>query len=497
MLIGKRRPCPANSYLALTILLGSVSALQAQFVITYPGANSSDPTVSVYEPGTLSNIASLSVPGAFQVLNLANGSKHYFISNTPGAGITAVDKSFANPSRVGNIQGALGGGALTPDGSRLMVTAPIATSGGNTAAVYIFDTTTDVSLTPQGLSVVTAVSADIVDIAVSYDSQTAYALGNMLPGQSYLTAINLQQNRVTKTLSLNQSANGLAIGPNGLLYISAQNQIIEVDPGALIVTSAGAIDVSAQPGRAAFTPDGRYALAANRSLDTGPAIMLIDLFTHAVAGIVPSTGLAGALDKLMPASSNIIYAWSSSGQALYTLQIGTGGGLILNSPTVPGVDLTAVSAAGLSNDLGVPGRNDPQFLFVVSGGVLYRIDPATSTMSQQVVLDSSPGDLAFFTPTATGNTPVTVLTYGDMQNIAPGGTTLPLVTRVLDGNGLPISGIPINFAVSAGTGTVTPTVTATGADGYVEATFTAGTTSADIGAIGISNPLHGIYCKRR
>jgi uncharacterized protein (TIGR03437 family) len=478
-------------YLTFTSLQGSFTALQAQYVIAYQGANytnAQDPTVAVYDPSTFTNVATLSVPGAFRVLSLADGTKQYYISNTPGAGITAVTNLFTNSYPVGNIQNALGSAALSPDGSRLIVaSAPMAS--GTSSVVYIFDTASDVALTPpQGLTVVSAVSSGIVDVAISYDSQTAYALGNVGQGQSFLSAINLQQNTVTTNLTLDQSgANALALGPNGLLYVSAQNKILEVNPAGLLVTSGGMIDVNALPGRMVFTPDGQYGVAANQTLGTGPAAVLVDLGAHALAGFIPSTGLGGVFDKLMLASSNIIYAWSSAAQALYALQIGSNGGLILNSPNVPGVSFSGVSAAGLSNDLGVPGRNYPQFLFVVSNGALYRIDPATLTMSQQVTLYSSPGDVVFFTPTATGNTPVTVLMYGDMQSIPTGGTTLPLVTRLLDGNGLPISGVPINFAVSGGTGTVNPTVTATGADGYAQATFTAGTTPSDIGAIGVSN----------
>jgi uncharacterized protein (TIGR03437 family) len=486
ILMRKRSLSLAFLTLVLTTFLGSVSALQAQYVATFEGgANTSDPTVSVYESSTFSNVASFSVPGAFQLLSLANGTKHYFVCNVPGAGITAVDSLFSNAYQVGNLQIALDAAALSPDGSRLVVaTAPVGVSGGNSSVVYIFDTASDVSLTPQGLSVVTAVSADVVDVAVSYDSQTAYALGNMGAGKGYLAAINLQQNKVTTTVNLDQTANGLAIGPNGLLYVSEQNKILEINPAGLIITSVGAIDVDANPSRVTFTPNGRYALAPNRTLSTGSAAVLIDLATHTVAGSVPSTGLGATFDKLMPASSNVIYAWSNGAQSLYTMQIGLTGGLILTAPTVPGVNLMGVSAAGLSNDLGVPARNDPQFLFVVSGGVLYRIDPATSTMSQQVALSSNPGDLAFFSPTATGNSPVTVLLYGTNQSVSPGGTSFPFVARFLDANGLPISGVPVDFSVSSGT--VNPVNAATGADGYVQTIFTGGTTPADIGAFGIS-----------
>jgi uncharacterized protein (TIGR03437 family) len=469
--------------LFLPVALNSFTVLHAQYVVAFQGASSSDSTVSVYEPSTLSSVATLSVPGAFQLLSLASSTKHYFISNVHGAGITAVDHSFANPHQVGNVQNALRAAALSPDGSRLVVaTAPTETSSDtSTSAVYIFSTDSDVNLTPQGITVI---STDIVDVAVNYDGQTAYALGNDQTGKSYLAAISLQKNTVARTLQMGQVANGLALGPNGLLYVSAQKKILEVDPTALIITSVGTIDVDVVPRKLVFTPDGNYGLAASQTFDTGPAVELIDLRTHSVAGIVPYTGLSASFDKLMPASSSVIYAFSSAAQSLYGLQIGSNGGLILNTLNVPGVSLSSVSAAGLSNDFGVPGRNYPQFLFVVSGGILYRIDPATSTMSQLVGLSANPGDLTFTSSTATGNTPVTVLLYGNNQTLPPGASSLPLVARALDGNGVPISGVGVNFTVTSGT--VNPSIAATGADGYVETVFTAGSQSTDIGSFTIN-----------
>src|SRR5262249_4210617 len=97
---------------------------------------------------------------------------------------------------------------------------------------------------------------------------------------------------------------------------------------------------------------------------------------------------------------------------------------------------------------------------------------------------SNPGDLTFVSSTVTGNTPVTVFLYGNNQTVPPGKSSQPLVARVLDGNGIPISGVGVNFTVSSGT--VNPSIAATGADGYVETIFTAGSTSTDIGFFSIS-----------
>jgi len=475
-------------YLVFVGSLGSIRALQAQYVVTFSGVNfasvetSASTAVAVYESSTLAPIASFSAPGSFKLLSKADGTHHYLISNSSGPAITVVDHSFGNAQQVGDFLNPPNAAVLSPDGSRLVLaTTPIPTSSGTTASVmYIFSTDSNTDLTPAGISVG---DSTILDLVVSYDSQTAYALGT-LEGNSYLVAISLVQNTVTATLNINGPASSLALGPNGLLYVGAPGKILEVSPTSFTTTPGGVTNIDATPGRLVFTPDGHYGLAVNQTPDTGLAVVLLDLTTHTVAGTVPNTGLSAPFDRLLVASNNIVYAFSSAAQSLYTLQIGSTGGIILEVPSVPGITFSAISAVGLSNDLGVPGRNFPQFLFVVSNGILYRIDPATSTMSQQVTLSSNPDSVAFWSPTVTGNTAATTLLYGDNQALSPGATSLPLVVRVLDANGLPISGIPVSFTVASGT--VAPALAATGADGYAEAIFTAGKAPADIGAFTVN-----------
>ena len=473
-----------------------LSPLRAQYLVTFqgPASVSQDPTVSFYDATTLALSAIGSVNGAFQFLSLPDGSQVYLIANVTGPAITAFQVPKHQPvkeQRIGNFANPVNCGALSPDGTRLVV-------GEN--AVYIFDTSTNTDLTPNGI--VVGGGATIVAIAVSYDSQTAYALATY-NGAGFLSAINIAQATVTNTLNIAGTATAVALGPNGLLYVSAPNQILEINPATLVATPGGVTTLEATtPGKLVFTPDGNYALAANQVFGTGPAVLLLNLNDHAIEGIVPFTGLAALasspltglpapFDNLDVASSNVAYALSSGSGALYSLQLGVNGGLILNTPNIPNITVAAQSAVALSNDLGVPGRNYPQALYLVSNGSLdgtgidnlYRIDPATSLLTQQVPLYSTPGAVAYYAPTLTFNSPVSVLEYGNNQNLLPGATSLPLVIRVLDQNGLPVSGVGVNF--NAGAGSINPVNTATGSDGYAQAIFTAGSTPADIGPISI------------
>jgi len=479
----------------------SATALQAQFVVTFqgPAAVSQDPTVSFFDPTTLALDATGSVPGAFQFLSLPDGSELYLITNNTGAAITVLHPrsrssvaATASAQQIGNFANPLNCAGLSPDGSRLVV-------GEN--AVHIFDTGSNVDLTPNGIAV--GNGAPIIGVAVSYDSQTAYALSTY-NGSSYLAAISVPQLAVTNTLNIAGTATALALGPNALLYVSAPNEILEINPATLATTPSGVVPVEATPGKLVFTPDGNYAVAANQTFGTQPAIVLLNLNDHLIEGTVPFTGLTALqaspltglpayFDGLYVASAASAFAFSSGAQSLFGLQIGTNGGLILDIPVIANVILSAQAAVTLSNDLGVPGRNFPQFMFTVSSGTidgtginnLYRIDPASSLLTQQVPLASLPGAVTYFAPTFTNNTPTTVLQYGNNQTLLPGGVSLPLVVRVLDQNGLPISGTGINFLPSSGTGTVVPVNTVTGEDGYAQTIFTAGSTPADIGVIPI------------
>jgi len=487
----------------------SVAILHAQFLVTFqgPATLSTDPTVTFFDTATLTQVSTLTVPSAVQFLSTADGTQLYLVSNIAGSAITVlsplgagldVTNIGASAQQIGNFANPVNSAALSPDSSYLVV-------GEN--AVHVFLVSTDIDLTPNGLAI--AGGATVISIAVSYDSQTAYALAT-LNDTSYLASISLGQLTITNTLTIPGTATGVSLGPNGLLYVGAPNAILEINPATLTTTPAGLIAVDATPGPIVFTPDGNYAIAANSVFGTGPAVLLLNLNDHLIEGSVPFTGLAElaaspitelptTFDTLLVASPTTAYAFSTLGGAFYNLQLGVNGGLILTVPNIgpvisgtPVVTVSAQSSIALSNDLGTSGVNFPQYLFLLSNGTidgtgvnnLYRIDPASNLMTAQAPLLSLPAAVAYFAPTATGNTSVTALTYGSNQVLVPGQVSLPLVVRFLDQNGLPISGLGVNWG--ADVGAITPVNTATGKDGYAQAIYTAGRSPTDFGAISIT-----------
>jgi uncharacterized protein (TIGR03437 family) len=462
-------------WLALCLTF-SAAALHAQYVVMLPGIDNDDPTVTVLDSSAFSVLNTFYAQDAFELLSLPDGSQSYLIANINGAAITAMGPEFTNPQQIGNFPDTVNCGALSPDGSRLLAASSL---------LHIFDTGTNTDLTPNGIAIGQA--TEIIGVAVNYDSQTAFVLGTGTTN-SYLATVSLGQvNAVTNTTTLTGLATQLALGPDGLVYIGLPNQVLEINPATMAPTPGGTMAVPATPGDFAFTPDGLYALTVNTAAvnPTDAAVVLIDLTNHVAAGDVPFATLQAPFDTLFTVSTQLVYAYSGEATSVYTVQVGANGGIILNIPPFPdGIPADDIEAMGFSTDLGIPNRTAPQYLFLLSEGTLYRVDPMSLTLGEQTFLESSPTLISYFTPTATGNDAYTALTFGDNQTVPAGGTTLPLVVQILDQNGLPISGVGVNFSPDTGT-IVNPNV-ATGANGFAEAIYTAGTGPNDMGAINIT-----------
>ena len=176
--------------------------------------------------------------------------------------------------------------AITPDGRYLLI---------GSSDLYVVDTVSNAILgTGLGLS------GTVQSIAVSADSSTAYVLNN-LPATSSVVTINLAtRSRVGNPLPLPfGGATALAISPTGLLYVSAQNAVYEIDPATMQITTNGTIALNFTPGQLRFVPDGSVAYAVNLGT-LGGSINKITLASRAVivpSGSSPSTGAWGGASR--------------------------------------------------------------------------------------------------------------------------------------------------------------------------------------------------------
>ena len=444
------------------------AAAQAQNVFVLPGANGTGSTVQVltsqFSPLTTFQAGN----AAFQIIAKPDGSKYYVIASAGSQTVTEVDSTFQNPKSLGNLGANATAAAITPDGKRLLVIA---------GTLHVFDTTTDTELSASSLP-----GTPLSDLAISLDGTRAFVLGTLASGQGVVYAIDLTGTsfNVVGNLPLNNILTGIAVGPNGLLYAGGVNRVYEINPATLTLTPAGEIGTVIRAGHLAFTPDGKYLLVPNLTPGQSSATVdLIDLTSHTVTATSSNIANGTAIfDRILVVSNSLAYAYSAQTSTLYQFTIP---GLVVNPANFTGVNGISVGGASLSND--VPGgtRNASQFLYVTANGSAFKIDTATNqVVSTAPISLTQAGVITATNPTLPNTTPVSFVTYGNNQALAQGATSLPIVVRVLDANGLPISGVPVTFA-STTTGVVfqKPTVTS-GANGYASTTITAPSTSGPV-----------------
>ena len=452
----------SQALFACLFLTATIAPGQNLFLL--PGANSNSGSGAVISGGTLASTGAFTAgAGVFQVVATPAGNKYYAIANSGSATVTVLDANFSNPRSLGNIGLQATAAAVTPNGSRLLVVA---------GTLHIFDTATDNDLFPNGLNP----GNPLFDIAISLDGARAYVLGrNASDIGSTLYAINLANNAVVASFPITGPASGVSVGPNSFVYVSTRNQIIELNPNTLTQTAGGLIALNANPGKLVFTPDGRFGLAVNQTPITGSSVIVLDLALHSIVGppflVTPDNG---AIDRLLVAGNNLILGFSSQKQSLYQISLAPPS---ISPLSVPGVNV-AVTTAALSNEIAGGSRASAQFLYFIGANTFYKVDlTANNFLVGQAAVPTVANVITIAGPANTTGVPATLLQYGNNQVLAAGGASGPIVVRVLDTQGLPVSGVPVTFtstnaAVSIPNGTVV-----TSPDGFAVSSAVAPTTN--------------------
>ena len=395
-----------------------VSHLQADDVAALPGSNSLGTNVAVFGINPLSSTGSFTAGNSsYLILPKPDGTEFYVIARAGANSVMSVDSTFSNPKNVASFQtsspcvGATSppptctGAAITPDGSRLVVAA---------GTLHIFDASKDVELVPGGIST----GATLFDVAVSLDGKKAYALGLTGSGGSQLNVIDLTSNTKDPLVyGALGTATAVTVGFNGRIYISTQNQIIELDPATLQPTAGGIIGVNALPGKLVFTPDGKYALTENLTPITGYSLILIDLSTH--SSFPEAANLNVVFDTLLVANSTTVFAYSSQTQQLYQIGIGSGGSVAIAGASIGGAPTTFVNGVAISNEIPFAGNTIAHYLFVYANNILYRVDLVAGQLTAQTPLTNQQfGGLDYIGLPST-DASAALLPYGDKQSSRP------------------------------------------------------------------------------
>lgn len=457
--------------LAFLFLLGFNASAQNLFIL--PGSGSLNTNVQVYSPA-LGSLGSFGAgPGAFTVVARPGGTEFYAIS-TGSSQVTSVDYGFDTATATATLGAPATAAAISPNGNRLLVLAGTLHIF-DTSTSTIFGTSSDTDLTGSGG--LEAPSGTEVDFAFSLDGSAGYLLTQSGSG-SALYDINLTSSSPTlagsPSISIPGAATAVAVAPSGLIYVSTANAIEEINPSTFQLTAKGTIAVSGSPGKAVFTSNGRYLVAPNNQPSTGPWVE-VDLATDTAVD-TSGTGFTGvAPAAIFAAGNSTAYGYSAQAQSLYTLNLATP--VSIAATTLPGVSQPAVTAVALSPEVASGSVSGPHYLYFVSNSILYRLDLTVDQIAGQVTLLQI-ADAISDAGAAFSGTPAALLSFGGSQQLPANNTTLPLVVRVLDSNGLPLNGVAVTYSTTDTGVSIAKSNVITGSNGYASTTaVTASSTS--------------------
>jgi len=428
-----------------------------------PNSSAVAPLTTSFRTDPFTVFSSFSVqPGASFLVMHPNGQKIYSIARSGADTMLVLDAN--NPGTVIRRQslGQAEAAVITPDGKKLLIVA-----GG----LHIIDTTND---TP--VAALTTVGNSPTDVAVALDGSRAFVLS---PASNRLSAVDLNTNTVTGTsIAVPGLSTGVAVGPNGLVYVSTGNLVQVIDGRTMTIIRE--IQLNASPGKLIFTPDGLNALCANRTPVTGSSVIMFDLIGNKVQGSIPNFQVT--LDKLVHAAGNRVYGLSNQTGALYEI---TTSPLNINPPQFSGINpFTNVTDIAVSGE--VP---NSRFMFVATPGSLHRLDLSSNPAqgSGQVGIPTQPGPLVHVNAQNTG-TPTTVLAYNTAQTAAPGGTYLPLMARVTNSVGRPLFGVNVLFTTDNPNAQIQGAQATTNVEGWAQTTVIAPPTAGTFNVTAAAGP---------
>lgn len=405
---------------ALICLVANVAFARSIFLTSTEGTN---PALSTYSVDPFTFGTSLSaVGGVVGVFPSPNAQKFYLVSRSATDTVVVLEGRFPNVAVTRRV--FVGGEAIaadmTSDGRRLVV---VGTNG-----VSIIDTASDNPLVLMG---VLDVGTNPIDVAVSADSSRAYVLSG---DSSRLTAINLAGNTVDRSVQLRTPGTSVAVSPGGVVYVSGQNVIYELDPVTLATRAPIAINGS--PDVLQFSRDGRFAVARSTGSFSTRAAFLIDLTTRKVT---ESTTLGFTFTDVAVVDNSTAYGISPQG-ALYVIGFGTDN-LSISPAQINGTNPGPIQDIAASGEL-----PRSRFLILSAGNYLYRLDTSTNQISDPVFI-SSRGSINVL-PTSGSSGAAGVVRFNSTQTVPAGGTSLPLVVQAFDQNGEPNANTAVQFSTS-------------------------------------------------
>jgi uncharacterized protein (TIGR03437 family) len=425
----------------------------------------------------------LAAPQAYRAFTNPSGSQYYILANSGSATVSVFDGGLGTSSPITQLslgtQPVGAAMAVAPNYVRLLVL----TADGN---LHIIDSASDTAVATL------AVGSNPADVAVALDGSRAFVLAG---GQ--LLAVDLTLNQIVSgAIPVGGQLASVQVGPNGLVYAAAINQVLVVDGRTM--TQKATISLNAMPGKLVFTPDGLHALTINQTPVTGSSVLLLDLVSNVVASFVSNFV---TMTKVVVVYNPLDYALGIPNPAfpteyIYQLPLsndsfGTVGAPSFNTIASP----AGVTDLAVSNEYAIGNGTGAHYLYLTtlynSANTVYRVDNTGATATVSYLTANSAGAVAYVAPAATG-TPANIIAYNTSQTVAPGALALPLVVRVVDANGKPLNGVPVTFSSSSGAIIQTPSTT-TNVNGIALTSVTAPSVAAVVPVFATASGLSATF----
>jgi len=477
-------------------LRGILPILLACAAILAPAANASN--VFVLPPSSQSGNAlvfsellavggSVAVPsGIHTTLVAPSGTKAILLSSNaaaPVSFVTLANGQVSGPARPVLLDGlGVTAGVMTPDGQQI-----VAVGGADPGKLFIIDVATETVVTYGRVLLSTTSIGTPKDLIVTHDSRYALVLST---GGGRVTAVNLLSGAVVSQTVLTGFFSNISISPTGAIYVTATYDLYEFQPEPPFA-KVGRSRFYGTPGKLYFSPNGRYAVAANEQ-GSSSSFFLFDNTIPGSNDTNEPTSM-GVLNQIpiqidgAVAKPTKFYFRSDSQLLVYFGQQGRF--WTINFPSISSIEtnfggsagvLVGVTGATLSDEYPIG-----KFMYFTSPlGQLTRLD--LSAVLQPSGVLAAFGDV-FFGKAASSAAPATVLPYGAGQTVGPAAVMKPYAIRVLDAAGRPVFNAPVLFTPGGANvglstteartnlaGLATVTVTSPNANGDFTVTATVG-----------------------
>ena len=486
------------------LALGAGAAL-ANNVVVLPTFNSttgsSTGNAIVFSGSPLAQVASF--PASTEGLivlsrptNQAGDVKYYVVGRST---IQILNGAFAQIGPTINLSQTATAAAMSPDGRRLLVVA---------GDLKVYNTETDTLVQP-GQTGILDVGFNPEDIAISQDSRRAFVISS---GAQRVTVIDLVNTTTIGQIPLPGLIAGqgtIAAGPNGMIYVTALDRVLEIDPRGTNFDSSSVRRqfpplTGARVGKLHFTPDGTRALAVNHAPQSGQLLFLFNLDFRAAGVSSVATnepGLGGFLfDKIFIGENNRAFVTTASTSAqprklfAVTLPDPPLTGAQIGPPTLTEAFFGSLGNIPIVDSIAFSGeRPNASRMFVsaplsiltsAATNTLYVVNLATANVVSQITLTDLPGSIHFSVPASTvtgdpagGRVPIN----GAQPNLSTGARSLPFGVRVIGTSGQPLFNFPVTFTTTTPGVTFDGPVTVnTNANGIALITMVAPATAGDV-----------------